>query len=336
MLLEKYKPKTLEEFVGSREQIKEVIDCVKNKKPLLLSGQTGTGKSLLIKLVAKKLGYECLEMDSISSYMAAFRERSIFHAGKILLVELDMLKDLRSVGNLLKASAFPVALVTSNLYEKKFQGIRKSCKIVRLMKPSAGMVAAFIKDIRRKEKLNLSDSEIARIAKNCNGDIRSALIDAESGAYERDHEWNIFETMGKLCSSSVADARSILMSSDSDNIFLWLEENTSALENYELLAKADVFRARILKRQSWELKKYFTLLLSEVAVSTKCGTGLKYPRYFSAKNQELLEKIAKKTHTSRKKAAAYVQLIKNICEKDSSIAGSLGLSTEELNTLKDE
>ncbi|MBI5060932.1 MAG: hypothetical protein HZB67_01315 [Candidatus Aenigmarchaeota archaeon] len=338
MLLEKYEPKSLEQFLWNKEQVKEIMDYIRRKKTILLSGHTGSGKSLLAGLIAKKLGYELVEAESLQSCLKAVKERSIFHKSKLIMIELDMMRDLRGLSDVIKESHFPIILIATDPYDRRFQNLRRSCKIIKLSKPTLISMVLFLKNICKKEKILISDVEISEIAKNCGGDIRAAIIDLESGSQQRSPEENIFELINSIPGSDLSSSREILFRNDADQIFLWIEENTesSCLENYELLAKADFFRARIIKRQSWELKKYFSVLLAAAAQQKRRNPILKYPRYFYAKKPEYMGKIAKQLHISVQEAAIYLPLIKAVGKKDIAFLTKIGLNDEDCEILRNE
>src|SRR6056297_1747149 len=67
---ESYKPQSLSEMCGNREQIREMRAWMNNwlrgkeRKPILIHGPPGIGKTTSVELLAKEFGFELVEYDS--------------------------------------------------------------------------------------------------------------------------------------------------------------------------------------------------------------------------------------------------------------------------------
>lgn len=351
MLYEKYEPKSLKDFIGNKKQIAEIMSWLKSaKKPLLLTGQTGSGKTLLIKLIAKEMNYEVTENPDIDELLRASKERSIFYSGKLFVLETGQSSGMRGVSELMKV-ARPLILITNELYDRRLANIRRLCKVVKLEKLAVVEIANFLKNVCKNKKMKYSDDKILEIAKNCSGDIRAALIDMETYAGDSGHaqgrgvEENIFELLKKLSKADLQTSRRILSDMNIEQVFLWAEENVvneyRNIEDialvYELLAKADLFRARIIKRQSWTLQKYYAGLLSASFLKKKKSAFVIYKTPFFARknhNDSLLEKIGKKLHVSKKEAGYYIGIIKQLYKRDKKIADEFGFGQEDVDSIR--
>lgn len=350
MLLQKYEPRALREFIGNRLQMQEITQWVKNWKSgaLLLHGATGTGKSLAVKLIAKELGCELVERHASDpaevikeSLMKASRQRSIFAKGKLFLIDdLEQADAVRHVIELIKASSFPVILIAANPYERKLASLRSYCKLVKFQKLRYGETERFLKKICDAEKIKYDEKALSQLAKVCNGDLRAALMDMEmlpqitmeavNNLGHRRHEENIFETLRLIFKTTSIEnaAMAVANSEQPENIFSWLEENIASeyqgaeeiAQAYDWLSKADIFYARIIKRQSWSLQKYHSALaVFGVALSKKKANAgfVKYsfPRGMKAKDDDL-EELAAKLHVSKKRVRIYGNLLRVLPQKD--------------------
>jgi replication-associated recombination protein RarA len=67
MLLQKYKPRVLEEVLGHAQEIRRLrawMDAGNYSTPALLTGPTGTGKTTIAHLLAYQSGYEIQEFNA--------------------------------------------------------------------------------------------------------------------------------------------------------------------------------------------------------------------------------------------------------------------------------
>ena len=201
MLLEKYRPKLLKEFIGNKQAIEEIKKLIKDKEKILISGNAGIGKSLLIRLIAKEMKYEIAEDENIKELEKSSKQTSIFYKGKIILFELDMIRDIRGVSDILKESNFPIILISSD-YDKRLINLKRFLKHIKLKKPRYDEISNLLRRICKEEKIKLSENKILEIAKNCKGDIRAAIMDLDSGFQRRDINIDIFEFFEKNCHRS--------------------------------------------------------------------------------------------------------------------------------------
>src|SRR3989344_1181590 len=107
---EKYRPSSLKEVIGNQVTLMKLRKAVSEKKPVLLYGLTGTGKTSAVQALAKDLNYELIEVnasdtrnkDSIHSVIgSAASQMSLFSKGKIILIdEVDGLSGQKDRGGI--------------------------------------------------------------------------------------------------------------------------------------------------------------------------------------------------------------------------------------------
>jgi len=147
---EKYFPKNFDEFIGNSEIVDDVErwadNWQKHKKgeALLLFGETGTGKTCLAHMIAKKHDWGLFELnasdlrnkEAIETVAGAAAYNASF-SGKPRLVLLDEIDGLQradrggsgAIAKIIKQSKNPVILTANDIYaNRKLIAIRHMCK----------------------------------------------------------------------------------------------------------------------------------------------------------------------------------------------------------------
>jgi replication factor C large subunit len=359
MLLEKYEPSSSRELLGNEKQIDEIRLFLKKKKgAIFLHGPTGSGKTLAVKLLAKELDYEVLESTasdrSVSEILKSSKQSSLYMKRKLILVDETNLLSERGLMELIKNSSFPIVFVGIDAYRRGLRNIRSCCKLVKFNRVRYDVIAKFLIDICKKEGIVYEEPAVKQIARMCNGDIRSSLIDLDILKPKidmdsikrlgfREKEDNIFNTLKILFSSKELKNSKIALNScekPPEELFLWLEENVQSYRNieeialaYDYLSKADIFASRIIKRQAWTLQKYLLdLSVSGLVLNKGFVFSYQFPRFLKKNKITIDENIAKNLHISRKEAREAFPLLSLLVKKDPSLANKLGINPEELKT----
>jgi replication factor C large subunit len=376
-ILEKYKPKRISEVIGNRKQMEDALNFIKNfkkGKALFLYGPPGCGKSLSIELIAKELSYEIIELSPSDfrdyntikqKIFEAGKQRSLFGKGRIVLIDDVEVKDKgmeKAILELIKNSSYPVVLTANNPFEKSLATIRKFSEMIKFDKIHSNNLKAFLEKIAKKEGKKYEEKAIAQLARMANGDVRAALIDFETldeiteesikKLSTREVEQSIFDTL-KVIFKTKSINTALLAARQSEKtpeeIFWWLEENLikeykkpeDLAKGFEYLAEADFFQSMIIKRQSWELQKYFLDSMAFVSIAKKESypgfTAYSSPKIYQEKKipkelKDVCLKIGSLTHCSSKKAAQYIPIFKYLVEK-SKKAKSL-FTKEEIDAIK--
>lgn len=347
MILDKYKPRSTVDCIGNKKQIGEIKTFIKNfeqGKALILSGPPGCGKSLVVALATSELGYELTEYSrlesDIKSFLKSLNQRSFFFKGKVVLIDLDA-EGERSLPELVKTSQYPVIFTANNAYDYK---IRSSCTTVKFSKINYLTIASFLKRVCEAEKIKYDEKALLQLARACDGDVRSALIDIESMGEindtnvklcsQRSRQESIFNTLRIIFkTTSMENIFSALESSDADSsqILSWLHENLvdeyTNIEDmsaaYESLSFADLFSSRTFRRQAMSLRKYGNIGIVGVSLSKKNRYNkffiYRAPRHRKSSIDPVLEKISSKLGISRKKARSYIILAKAMKKKAADV-----------------
>ncbi len=364
MLLEKYRPRALRDVIGNAKQIAEIkgwLASWKKGDAIIVCGPPGCGKSLCVRLVAKELGYEIVESHAadergyagMRDLLKAAGQKSLLQKRKLIFIdELEMIDSIKGVTEIVNESPLPVVMATSNPYEQRLSQIRKRCRLCRFEKIRYDSIAAFLRSICSRESIDCSDAAIMQLAKACNGDVRSAVIDLEcrSGAAPmyRDKEENVFETLKILFKTlNLGNSKYAIDTSEKppEELLLWIEENIPSeygsaddiASAYDCLSKADIVSSRIIRRQSWSLQKYFISRLCAVSFAKKESykkfTAYAYPRMKAQrKSSGVPEKLSRMLHVSRRESMQYAKLILLLSE--STDMSKLGLTDEDLADLR--
>ncbi len=335
---DQYFPNAWDAFVGNSEIVKEVqlwaTDWKKNKSgpPLLLFGAVGCGKTALALLLARQNNWDLFELnasdfrnkDAIEKIAGAALQNSSF-SGRLrlaLLDEVDGVSGREDKGGLaallqvLKTAQNPVILTANDIYSNKQMAVlRNYCKKLEFKKINYLSMTKRLAQICENEKIDYDMEALRELAKNSNGDLRSAILDLQSIVQDsrkitvsdvltlgfREREDKIFSVLPKIFrTKTIADSRQARFRADvSDDLLLrWIEENLPLeFSNREELAlafnrlsRADVFLGRVSYRQYFDFWRYSSELMTS-------GVGLAHgpdfhPQFIMYKFPGLLSRLS--------------------------------------------
>ena len=383
-LAEKYRIKKYFDIVKQDSAVEEVKKFLKEfpkKKAIILYGPAGTGKTSLALAAAKENNFEVLELNSSdlrnkaqleAVLKPAAQQIRLFKKGKILLVdEVDGVTgtDIGGIPELLRlieTTKFPMIMTCNDVWQSKLSQLRQKCKIVEMKALQASTIFEILKKIAEKEGIRKDDEFLRKLSIKSQGDIRAALNDLQSYAdgdltevnteEKRDVEDNIFNILRKIFKErhpflDIFDTTKLSL----DEILLWLEENipkeykNEALANaYYALSKADVFRGRIYRNQSWRFLVYQNIFQSAgISLAKSSALPVTFTRYDPPKrilkiwlNNQKMEKkktiskkYAKFVHCSTKRTMRDFSMIKIIIKNNHIAAQQLKLNEDEVDFL---
>ena len=294
MYSDKYSPSKISELIGNKSQIMNIKSLIEQGKSIIITGPTGCGKSSSIMAIANEMNYEVLVSDSDfsrnkknleSEFKGAVSEKSLFHKGKIILIENpESIESVLTLTKIIKQSKHPVVIILSDAYNKKFRTLKQLFNVIKFFPIQSFEIKKLLTSVCEKERINYDEKSIGYIALKSGGDIRAALNDLQTVSNKLDFKHvqslgsrfstlDIFTTLRLLFkSTSIDSVRSIMEkdSTDPNMLFLWIFENISneyklideIQKSYDNISRADIFKGRIIRRNSWTLLKYYVNLMS--------------------------------------------------------------------------
>jgi DNA polymerase III delta prime subunit len=189
LFVEKYRSKTLDEYVGN-EQLKQIVSkYITNNdlQNLLLYGTPGTGKTTLAKLIVNNFDCDYLYInasdergiDTIRDKVQGFASSASFKPIKIIILdEADFLtiQAQASLRNIIETySRTTRFILTCNYLERIIDPLQSRCQVLKITPPSKKEVAQHIVTILDKEEINYELEDLALIVNKHYPDVRKIL-----------------------------------------------------------------------------------------------------------------------------------------------------------------
>ena len=187
--VEKYRPITLEKYIGNETIKNKIADYLKQGsiQNLLFYGVAGTGKTTLAKLIAKNLNCDLLYLnasdergiDTIREKIIPFASSMSFNDVKIVILdEADYLTPqaqatLRNtIESCSKTTRF---ILTCNYLERIISPLQSRCQTFEITPPSKQEVNNKCQDILTKEKTLFYDNNVEDVINTHYPDIRKIV-----------------------------------------------------------------------------------------------------------------------------------------------------------------
>jgi len=224
MWVEKYRPKKIAEIVGNEEAKSLFLDWLKSnswrKKPALLYGPPGVGKTALVHATSNEFNYRIIEMNASdtrteksinkiadpATTFVALDKFSVETEGSLLFLdEVDGIfgrEDRGGVGAIMKIFGkkkgkkgkagkekkrkkiqepqIPVVLAANDPDLQKLRPLKRVCTLIRFRKVRIPMIVALLRKIALMEHIAADIEALEAIAQHSEGDVRSAINDLQA------------------------------------------------------------------------------------------------------------------------------------------------------------
>ena len=198
LLVEKYRPSTLDNYVGN-ENIKKTISKFLKQNDLanmLFAGPAGSGKTTLAKLIVKNLDCEYIlinasdenGIDTIRDKVKGFASAASFTPLKVVILdEADFLtiQAQASLRNVIEQfSRTTRFILTCNYVERIIDPIQSRCQVLKIVPPSKKECAIHVAGILEQEGIEFEMEDLAVIVNKCYPDLRKCLNSVQVSTHE--------------------------------------------------------------------------------------------------------------------------------------------------------
>lgn len=224
MFTTKYRPNKLDDFVGNHKLTQPFMKWLltwdpanKKNRCALVSGLSGTGKSLLVDLILKKYCYHVIHLtpeDERSKENIQNTIQPLLHIKKtydddenvLVVSDIDGGGDYGFISALIeciKETEIPIICICDDKFSQNLKPLLPYCFDIKLSKPKYDEIYAFIYKVVTAENIKIKKSAVDKLIEQSSGDIRFILNTLQLGVknvnINKDcQSANIFETAGHL------------------------------------------------------------------------------------------------------------------------------------------
>jgi len=312
---EKYRPAHLDEIVGNTAILQQMLEWARDwnpgKKPLILYGKPGTGKTTSAHALANDMGWEVIELNasdqrtkSVIEKVAGSGSTTASFSGRKRLVIIDEADNLHGTADrggaqailgLLRVARQPVTLIANDLYAIPAE-IRNRCDLLQFRAIQARSIVPRLRYICSAEKIACSESALRKIAEYSGGDLRAAIhmlqasaagrdrLDEEIVSSAKDTRSTVFDVIGALYGRTDPGALlGLAYEADEppDTLIQWIEANLAEIDRipdldsaYSALVRADMYIGDTYRLQYYTLWRYANALMLLGVARVTAGKGI--------------------------------------------------------------
>ena len=214
LFVEKYRPTTLENYLGNESFIKDLDEWIKNQDfpNLLLHGGPGTGKTTAAKLIISNIDCDYLYLncsdengiDAIRDKVRQFASTATFKKVKVVILdEADFLtlNAQAALRNVIETFSLNTRFIfTCNFVERIISPLQSRLASYALISPTPRQIYDRMVSILQEENVEFIDKELAHIVKTFYPEtaMSTELLEKIGNAHSREAILGLQGKMGEL------------------------------------------------------------------------------------------------------------------------------------------
>lgn len=288
MLLQKYKPRVLEEVIGHAQEIRRLrawMDAGNYSTPVLLTGPTGTGKTTIAHLLAYQSGYEIQEFNAATepSIHINLTNKRLFPT-LIIIDDADLISDTAPIIAAIKSNkTIPIVLIASEI-TYKLKTLAGYCLNIVLHHPPANIIGEYIRNVVRKERLPVAEETLTSLVA-C-ADIRYILNNIQTYTSSKDATYTMYSAFNALMTKGSRTTAERVAETDAHMLPLMLYETypvavspADICKTADRLAAGDIIEQRVHHTHDWDIASYSVSNNVSVAYTYKRKAPPSFPTW---------------------------------------------------------